>query len=166
MFDFDPRDSDAREDDRFDFERGRGSASMTTIEMTTGGNPTSVRATTTTLANWVEGLVAIRGNRPTTNMGMIPETTRAGTSGIAIRASGRSIRAACSRATSTCRADWSERSSAIASTRCAGPNRERLPRLARFGWSPVVIFAIRTIIQRIRAGESTLTILGLPAEED
>ena len=27
MFDFDPRDSDAREDDRFDFERGRGSAS-------------------------------------------------------------------------------------------------------------------------------------------
>jgi hypothetical protein len=56
-------------------------------------------------------------------------------------------------ATFTCLADESASSftTAIANTPCAAPNRERLRRLARFEWSPVVISATTMAARLIHA---------------
>jgi hypothetical protein len=122
-----------------------------TISITTSGYSTFVRAIATTTRENSAAAQVIRGNRLPTSTGEIPATMRVGR--IASRLTAHSIRVSRSRVISTCLVGWNERScaTAIEGTRYAVRRHGRLRPSARFGWSPVVISEIATIVQPICA---------------
>ena len=124
----------------------------TAIAMTTGGNATSERVTAMTRMPGRSAEVQEAIGKPLMSMAEIVVMMHVGPGATATVVSAIGSHGPCSRGTSTCRADWSARSFAIATviTPYAARSRVRWRLSAHFEWSPVVISETTTIDLPIR----------------
>ena len=148
--DFDPRDYDSRDDERFEVTRP---VTSLMIGMMTGGNQRP-RATATTMSGRWD---AVPARTREFSVERDPRDRDVDARWLERDAgSATSTHAMCSAAPSTSREGWIARLSGTATARhlarLGDANARRLS--ARFEWSPVVISGITTIVRRSALGRS------------